>query len=237
LKSVVLPSFRAWRGRAGTSRASASIRDWRFGGSAFNCSERPSLRFRKWELLRRGETWNARHCYRRPSRQKSRWLALRWLKTAAKKLPQFLRRHIARECKRFVRRRKSRTYFKATTDRRAGKEVSIAGHVPISFIRRSRRSHGQGASMDIGRWLQEFGLEQYEAARAINEKVLPNLTAEDLRPFEAEQVSTQQSETESGSQSDNRLSPHEILPAPPRSRAGRVLAHYAESLGRFRHLP
>jgi class 3 adenylate cyclase len=38
--------------------------------------------------------------------------------------------------------------------------------------------------MDIGGWLRRLGLEQYEAAfreNAISEKVLPNLTAEDLK--------------------------------------------------------
>lgn len=38
--------------------------------------------------------------------------------------------------------------------------------------------------MDIGGWLRSLGLEQYEAAfrdNAISEKVLPNLTAEDLK--------------------------------------------------------
>jgi class 3 adenylate cyclase len=38
--------------------------------------------------------------------------------------------------------------------------------------------------MDVGGWLQSLGLEQYEAAfrdNAITEKVLPNLTAEDLK--------------------------------------------------------
>jgi class 3 adenylate cyclase len=38
--------------------------------------------------------------------------------------------------------------------------------------------------MDIGGWLRKLGLEQYEAAfreNAISEKVLPNLTAEDLK--------------------------------------------------------
>jgi class 3 adenylate cyclase len=38
--------------------------------------------------------------------------------------------------------------------------------------------------MDIGGWLRSLGLEQYEATfreNAINEKVLPNLTAEDLK--------------------------------------------------------
>jgi class 3 adenylate cyclase len=38
--------------------------------------------------------------------------------------------------------------------------------------------------MDLGGWLRSLGLEQYEAAfreNAINEKVLPNLTAEDLK--------------------------------------------------------
>jgi hypothetical protein len=38
--------------------------------------------------------------------------------------------------------------------------------------------------MDVGGWLRNLGLEQYEAAfrdNAINEKVLPSLTAEDLK--------------------------------------------------------
>ena len=38
--------------------------------------------------------------------------------------------------------------------------------------------------MDLGGWLRQLGLEQYEAAfreNAISEKVLPNLTAEDLK--------------------------------------------------------
>jgi len=38
--------------------------------------------------------------------------------------------------------------------------------------------------MDIGGWLRGLGLERYEAAfreNEITEKVLPNLTAEDLR--------------------------------------------------------
>jgi len=38
--------------------------------------------------------------------------------------------------------------------------------------------------MDLGGWLRSLGLEQYEAAfrdNAINEKVLPRLTAEDLK--------------------------------------------------------
>ena len=38
--------------------------------------------------------------------------------------------------------------------------------------------------MDIGGWLRSLGLERYEAAfreNAINEKVLPNLTADDLK--------------------------------------------------------
>ena len=37
--------------------------------------------------------------------------------------------------------------------------------------------------MELGGWLRRLGLEQYEAAfreNAISEKVLPNLTAEDL---------------------------------------------------------
>src|SRR5208282_3435444 len=47
---------------------------------------------------------------------------------------------------------------------------------------RARRS--LGAIMDVGGWLRSLGLEQYEAAfrdNAINEKVLPRLTAEDLK--------------------------------------------------------
>src|ERR1700741_3516392 len=42
----------------------------------------------------------------------------------------------------------------------------------------------QGAAMDVGGWLRKLGLEQYEAAfreNEISEKVLPNLTAEDLK--------------------------------------------------------
>jgi hypothetical protein len=41
-----------------------------------------------------------------------------------------------------------------------------------------------GAIMDLGGWLRNLGLEQYEAAfrdNAIDEKVLPRLTAEDLK--------------------------------------------------------
>ena len=40
------------------------------------------------------------------------------------------------------------------------------------------------ASMDLGGWLRSLGLEQYEAAfreNAIDEKLLPRLTAEDLK--------------------------------------------------------
>src|SRR6201981_1412498 len=46
----------------------------------------------------------------------------------------------------------------------------------------SRRT--RGAAMDVGGWLRRLGLEQYEAAfreNEISEKVLPNLTAEDLK--------------------------------------------------------
>ena len=38
--------------------------------------------------------------------------------------------------------------------------------------------------MDVGGWLRGLGLEQYEAVfreNEINEKVLPNLTVEDLK--------------------------------------------------------
>ena len=40
--------------------------------------------------------------------------------------------------------------------------------------------------MDIGGWLRSLGLERYEAAfreNEITEKVLPSLTAEDLKDF------------------------------------------------------
>ena len=40
--------------------------------------------------------------------------------------------------------------------------------------------------MDIGGWLRSLGLERYEAAfreNEITEKVLPNLTADDLKDF------------------------------------------------------
>ena len=43
---------------------------------------------------------------------------------------------------------------------------------------------GKGASVDIGAWLRDVGLGQYEAAfreNEISEKVLPKLTAEDLK--------------------------------------------------------
>jgi hypothetical protein len=42
----------------------------------------------------------------------------------------------------------------------------------------------KGATIDVGAWLQDLGLGQYDAIfreNAINEKVLPNLTAEDLK--------------------------------------------------------
>ena len=47
-----------------------------------------------------------------------------------------------------------------------------------------RAGRSSGAIMDLGGWLRSLGLEQYEAAfrdNAINEKVLPRLTAEDLK--------------------------------------------------------
>src|ERR1700759_167428 len=43
---------------------------------------------------------------------------------------------------------------------------------------------GEGAIMDLDRWLRSLGLEKYEAAfreNEIDERVLPNLTAEDLK--------------------------------------------------------
>jgi class 3 adenylate cyclase len=47
-----------------------------------------------------------------------------------------------------------------------------------------QREANRGTAMDVGGWLRGLGLEQYEAAfreNAISEKVLPNLTAEDLK--------------------------------------------------------
>ena len=43
-----------------------------------------------------------------------------------------------------------------------------------------------GVFMDLGGWLRSLGLEQYEAAfreNAIDDTVLPNLTAEDLKDW------------------------------------------------------
>src|SRR5215813_15623067 len=47
-----------------------------------------------------------------------------------------------------------------------------------------RRQANWGAIMDVGGWLRRLGLEQYEAAfreNKIDDKVLPSLTAEDLK--------------------------------------------------------
>jgi hypothetical protein len=47
-----------------------------------------------------------------------------------------------------------------------------------------QREANRGDAMDVGGWLRGLGLEQYEAAfreNEISEKVLPNLTAEDLK--------------------------------------------------------
>src|SRR6516164_4663332 len=47
-----------------------------------------------------------------------------------------------------------------------------------------QREANRGDAMDVGGWLRRLGLEQYEAAfreNEISEKVLPNLTAEDLK--------------------------------------------------------
>jgi class 3 adenylate cyclase len=47
-----------------------------------------------------------------------------------------------------------------------------------------QREANRSDAMDVGGWLRRLGLEQYEAAfreNAISEKVLPNLTAEDLK--------------------------------------------------------
>ena len=41
-----------------------------------------------------------------------------------------------------------------------------------------------GTTLDVGAWLRDLGLGEYEATfreNAINEKILPNLTAEDLK--------------------------------------------------------
>jgi len=41
-----------------------------------------------------------------------------------------------------------------------------------------------GVTIDVGAWLRDLGLGQYEAAfrdNEVNEKVLPHLTAEDLK--------------------------------------------------------
>jgi hypothetical protein len=43
---------------------------------------------------------------------------------------------------------------------------------------------GKGMTIDVGGWLRGLGLERYEAAfreNEINEKVLPSLTADDLK--------------------------------------------------------
>jgi SAM domain (Sterile alpha motif) len=42
----------------------------------------------------------------------------------------------------------------------------------------------KGATIDVGAWLRGLGLGEYEATfrdNAINEKILPNVTAEDLK--------------------------------------------------------
>ena len=47
-----------------------------------------------------------------------------------------------------------------------------------------QREANRGAAMDVGAWLRGLGLEQYEAAfreNAIDDAVLPSLTAEDLK--------------------------------------------------------
>src|SRR6476659_10693099 len=47
-----------------------------------------------------------------------------------------------------------------------------------------QRKANRGAIMDVGVWLRRLGLEQYEAAfreNEISKKILPNLTAEDLK--------------------------------------------------------
>ncbi len=45
-------------------------------------------------------------------------------------------------------------------------------------------SHDQGRAIDVGAWLRDLGLGQYEAAfreNNVDDTVLPNLTAEDLK--------------------------------------------------------
>jgi len=52
----------------------------------------------------------------------------------------------------------------------------------------------EGAIMDIGGWLRTLGLERYEAAfreNEIKEKVLPNLTAEDLKDMGVSPIAVQ----------------------------------------------
>src|SRR5262245_64585861 len=47
-----------------------------------------------------------------------------------------------------------------------------------------QRKANRGAAMDVRGWLRRLGLEQYEAAfrqNEIDDTVLPNLTAEDLK--------------------------------------------------------
>lgn len=53
-----------------------------------------------------------------------------------------------------------------------------------SELLRRKRCANRGAAMDAGGWLRRLGLEQYEATfreNEISEKVLPSLTAEDLK--------------------------------------------------------
>jgi hypothetical protein len=47
-----------------------------------------------------------------------------------------------------------------------------------------QREANRGDAMDVGGWLRGLGLEQYEAAfreNKIDDRVLPKLTAEDLK--------------------------------------------------------
>jgi len=47
-----------------------------------------------------------------------------------------------------------------------------------------RRYHERVSAMDVGEWLRGLGLEQYEPSfreNEIDERVLPSLTAEDLK--------------------------------------------------------
>src|SRR6516165_11408376 len=55
---------------------------------------------------------------------------------------------------------------------------------PDKLNLRAGSDRGRRVSVDIAAWLHSLGMQQYEAAfrdNAIDERVLPNLTAEDLK--------------------------------------------------------